>query len=87
MGVCLDIFSLICHFSFLSPFLWETAGYRLKYCPTGPLNPNTKKSNDFFEQSVMPEGLQSTTVILTFKTTKIKIFELCNSVDPDEAAH
>ena len=29
-GGCLDIFSLIYHFSFLSPSLWETAGYRLK---------------------------------------------------------
>ena len=24
-GVCLDIFSLVCHFSFLFPFLWGTA--------------------------------------------------------------
>ena len=36
---CLDIFSLICHFSFLSPSLWETARYRLKYCLKGPLSP------------------------------------------------
>ena len=28
----LDVFSLIYHFSFLSPSLWETARYRLKYC-------------------------------------------------------
>ena len=39
MGVCLDIFSLIDLFSFLSPFLWETARYRLKYCLKRPLNP------------------------------------------------
>ena len=26
-------------FSFLSPSLWETARYRLKYCLKGPLNP------------------------------------------------
>ena len=39
-GGCLDIFSLICHFSFLSPSLWETARYRLKYCLKGPLSPN-----------------------------------------------
>ena len=32
-------FSLIYHFSFLSPSLWETARYRLKYCLKGPLNP------------------------------------------------
>ena len=25
--------------SILSPSLWETARYRLKYCPKGPLNP------------------------------------------------
>ena len=28
---CLDIFILICPFSPLSPSLWETARYRLKY--------------------------------------------------------
>ena len=38
-GGCLDIFSLIYHFSFLSPSLWETARYRLKYCLKGPLGP------------------------------------------------
>ena len=38
-GGCLDIFSLIYIFSFLSPSLWETARYRLKYCLKGPLNP------------------------------------------------
>ena len=36
---CLDIFSLIYLFSFLSPSLWETARYRLKYCLKGPLSP------------------------------------------------
>ena len=38
-GDCLDIFSLIYHFSFLSPSLRETARYRPKYCLKGPLNP------------------------------------------------
>ena len=32
--------SLVCHFSLLSPSLWETARHRLKYCLKGPLNPN-----------------------------------------------
>ena len=32
-------FSLLYHFSFLSPSLWETARYRLKYCLKGPLSP------------------------------------------------
>ena len=31
------IFTLVYQFSFLSPSLWETARYRLKYCLKGPL--------------------------------------------------
>ena len=38
-GGCSDIFSLAYHFSFLSPSLWETARYRLKYCLKRPLSP------------------------------------------------
>ena len=38
-GDCLDIFTLLYHFSPLSPSLWEMALYRLKYCLNGPLNP------------------------------------------------
>ena len=38
-GDCLDIFTLIYPFSPLSPSLWKTARYRLKYCLKGPLNP------------------------------------------------
>ena len=38
-GGCLDIFTLLYHFSPLSPSLWETVRYRLKYCLKGPLNP------------------------------------------------
>ena len=36
-------FTLLYPFSPLSPTLWETARYRLKYCLKGPLNP--KQSN------------------------------------------
>ena len=32
-------FTLIYHFFPLSPSLWETARYRLRYCLKGPLNP------------------------------------------------
>ena len=39
-GGCLDIFTLVYLFFPLSPFLWETARYSLKYCLKGPLNPN-----------------------------------------------
>ena len=38
-GGCLDVLTLIYPFSPLSPSLWETARYRLKYCLKGPLNP------------------------------------------------
>ena len=38
-GGCLDIFTLNYPFFLLSPSLWETARYRLKYCLKGPLNP------------------------------------------------
>ena len=37
-GGCLDIFTIVYPFSPLSPSLWETARYRLKYCFKGPLN-------------------------------------------------
>ena len=46
-GGCLDIFSLIYHFSFLSPSLWETARYRLKYCLKGPLSPKPTNQPTF----------------------------------------
>ena len=36
---CLDIFTLVYPFFPLSPSLWETARYRLKYCLKRPLNP------------------------------------------------
>ena len=47
-GGCLDIFTLLYLFSSLSPSLWETARYRLKYCLKGLLNPKqpTKSSSE-----------------------------------------
>ena len=49
-GGCLDIFSLLYPFSPLSPSLWETARYRLKYCLKGSLNPKqpTNQPPHFF---------------------------------------
>ena len=38
-GGCLDILLSSILFSPLSPSLWETARYRMKYCLKGPLNP------------------------------------------------
>ena len=46
-GGCLDIFSLIYHFSFLSSSLWETARYRLKYCLKGPFSQNQPTNRSF----------------------------------------
>ena len=40
-GGCLNIFTPISPFSPLSPSLWETARYRLKYCLKGSLSPKT----------------------------------------------
>ena len=40
-GGCLDIFTLLCPFFPLSPSLWETVRYRLKYCLKGPLKPKS----------------------------------------------
>ena len=41
-GFFSDSFTLLYLFSPLSPSLWETARYRLKYCLKGPLNPNNQ---------------------------------------------
>ena len=54
-GGCLDIFTLIYPFSALSPSLWETARYRLKYCLKGPFNP--KQPTNRFPLDVLDEIL------------------------------
>ena len=46
-GCCLDIFTLFYLFSPISPSLWETARYRLKYCLKGPLN-SKQPTNQLF---------------------------------------
>ena len=51
-GGGLDIFSLII-LSLLSPSLWETTRYRLKYCLKGPLNP--KQPTNQIHHPVMTE--------------------------------
>ena len=47
-GGGLDIFTLTYPFSALSPSLWETARYRLKYCLKGPLNPKQPTNQSGF---------------------------------------
>ena len=52
---CLDIFTLICPFFPLSPSLWETARYRLKYCLKGPLSPKPTNQPTTFNTPVLPK--------------------------------
>ena len=54
-GGCLDIFTLIYPFSSLSPSLWETARYRLKYCLKGPLNPKQPNNQITMNTPTMSE--------------------------------
>ena len=54
-GGCLDIFTLIYPVSSLSPSLWETARYRLKYCLKGPLNPKQPTPYIRCSKAVLPQ--------------------------------
>ena len=54
-GGCLDIFTLIYPLFPLSPSLWETARYRLKYCLKGPLNPKPTNQIQPEGKRIMPE--------------------------------
>ena len=58
-GGCLDIFTLIYPFPPLSPSLWETARYRLKYCLKGPLTPKQPTNQCFKFSSRYSIGLPS----------------------------
>ena len=62
-GGCLDIFTLRYLFSPLSPSLWETARYRLKYCLKGPLNPKQPTNQPIQNAYVRKRGI-----------TKLKIY-------------
>ena len=53
-GSCLDKFSLIYHLFCLSPSLWETARYRLKYCLKGPLSLTQPTNQPTSKQSIHP---------------------------------
>ena len=57
-GGCLDIFTLLYPFSPLSPSLWETARYRLKYCLKGPLNPKQPTNQPTHQRGSSNESLQ-----------------------------
>ena len=67
-GGCLDIFTIIYSFFPLSPSLWETARYRLKYFLKGLLNP--KPTNQ--PNQVQSRNLER--IKINFKYFKINIF-------------
>ena len=46
-GGCLDIFTLIYPSSPLSPSLWETTRYRLKYCLKGSLSQKNNQPTNY----------------------------------------
>ena len=60
-------------FSFLSPSLWETARYRLKYCLKGPLSPK-QPTNQYMSPQISATKLNRFRCILlqlfNFKTRK-----------------
>ena len=69
-GGCLDIFTLIYPFSSLSPSLWETARYTLKYCLKGPLNPKQPtKIKDYFLNIIIKVLPRNEKKILKFSVT------------------
>ena len=74
-GGCLDIFTLDYPFSPLSPSLWETARYRLKYCLKGPLNPNQPTNQPTSLRSTNPRPLFRLGFSDTNETFTIKVYK------------
>ena len=55
---------------FLSPSLWETARYRLKYCLKGPLSPKQPTNHSMIQNNLSTELYTGTFVIPTMFVTK-----------------
>ena len=73
-GGCLDIFTLIYPFFPLSPPLWETARYRLKYCLKGPLNPKpTNHQNVVYNSFTFIKNGDFLQFIITLKEEKFPV--------------
>ena len=73
-GGCLDIFTLIYPFSSLSPSLWETARYRLKYCLKGPLNPQQPTNQNQNMSALFAQSIHPNTYILKGTQSKKQHF-------------
>ena len=60
-------------FSSLSPSLWETARYRLKYCLKGPLNPKQPTNQQqSLASSEIPSDWKMANIVPIFKKKKKK---------------
>ena len=78
-GGCLDIFlTLIYPFSPLSPSLWETVRYRLKYCRKGLLNPKqpTNQISITYEVFFCENGIATLVGMTTVREKIQMIFPL-----------
>ena len=73
-GGCLVIFSLVYHFYFLSPSLWETARYRLKYCFKGPLSPKQPTSQSFEDTNSVTDMNTNMAIYYYYYTFHIIIY-------------
>ena len=72
-GGCVDIFTLHHLFSPLSPALWETTRYKLKYCLKGPLNPKTPTNQPIKLPYLFPGPVLKVVICGKFKNlNKIK---------------
>ena len=70
-GGCLNSFSLVYNFSFLSPSLWETARYRLKYCLKELLSPK-QPTNQPTNHPFVRRSSTKTSYSIKLKLTKKK---------------
>ena len=81
-GGCLDI--LLSSIFSLSPCLWETARYRLKYCLKGPLNPKQPTNHVYdiwvqlFKASSLAYSLSLS--VLTKVSMVIFLLKICEKV-------
>ena len=77
-GGCLDIFTLIYPFSSISPSLWETTRYRLKYCLKGLLSPKTTTT------TTNPSHIVDVSLGHVHPKTRVEDYFLCQYNPPEE---
>ena len=68
-GGCLNIFTLLYPFSPLSPSVWETTRYGLKYCLKGSLNPK-QPTNQLWSQFMVAAMLEKPEVRIYRETSR-----------------